>query len=76
MAKAHGLQARGSIDRFAAKELAPEIEVFQHRQGGFQRVAVAEIMRLLRKREFRFAAFKCDRATGGRKQSCHQPEQR
>ena len=74
MAEADGLQSSQSINGLAAQEIPPEIKILQHRQGGFERIAVAEVMCLFGQGQFRFAAFQRDGAPGGGQQACDQAD--
>ena len=64
MIEPHRGQALRGIERLAAQEIPPECEVFQHTQRRFERIAVAEVMRLFGQVQLRFAPLKINGTPG------------
>ena len=64
------------VEAVAAEKIPPERQVLQHAQRRLHGVAVAEIMGLFGKRQFRLAALEIDRSAGQRQQARDQPQQR
>ena len=58
-----------------AEKIPPEGEVFHHAQSRFQRVTVAEIMRLFRQAQLCLAALQPDRSATDRQQAGNQAQQ-
>src|ERR1700730_12382617 len=69
-------QALVRIARLAAEKIAPKRKIFGDAECGFQRVAVAEIMRLFRQSQVRFAALELDRSSRWHQEARDQPQQR
>ena len=75
-AQADRRQRRLGFRRAAAKETGPEIEVFSHRQGRFQRIEMPEVMGLLAHRELRIAPLQREPPPADMHQPRDQPQQR
>ena len=64
------------VEGVAAEKIAPERQILQHAQRRLQRVAMAEIVRLLGKRQLGVAAVQAIAPPAGDQQARDQPQQR
>ena len=66
----------GDVEGLAAEKIVPEARFSTHAEGGFERVAVAEIVGLFGQGQFPLAALQADGSARRRQQARDQPQQR